>query len=122
MPLSQWLGIQYMWIDSLCIIQDDKTGWEEQAAEMGRIYENSYLTVSAARAATGADGLFADRRTYTSKETSSGILVRKKLRHSHEVDALGDPEANHPLLCRGWCLQEGLLAPRVLHHGQDEML
>lgn len=30
------LGIQYLWIDSLCIIQDDHGDWEREAAQMGK--------------------------------------------------------------------------------------
>ncbi|TVY15628.1 hypothetical protein LARI1_G006275 [Lachnellula arida] len=48
--LARALGIQFLWIDSLCIIQDDKRDWEREAACMAKIYSNSYINI----AATGA--------------------------------------------------------------------
>jgi hypothetical protein len=40
------LGIRYVWIDSLCILQDDSKEWEVEAARMASIFENSYLTIT----------------------------------------------------------------------------
>jgi hypothetical protein len=45
------LGIRYLWIDSVCIIQDDKDDWAREAAKMGDVYTNAYCTI----AAHGAD-------------------------------------------------------------------
>jgi Heterokaryon incompatibility protein (HET) len=41
------LNLRYLWIDSLCIIQDDGEDWSEQAMAMASIYGGSYLTLSA---------------------------------------------------------------------------
>jgi hypothetical protein len=41
------LSIRYLWIDSLCIIQDSKEDWAREAANMAYVYSNSYLTISA---------------------------------------------------------------------------
>jgi hypothetical protein len=41
------LGIQYLWIDSICIIQDSKDDWEAESARMGSIYSNAYVTIVA---------------------------------------------------------------------------
>jgi hypothetical protein len=55
------LGMQYLWIDSLCIIQDCKDDWSKEAAKMGDIYWLSYLTVYA----------------LSSPDYSHGMLVRR---------------------------------------------
>ncbi|ORY03326.1 heterokaryon incompatibility protein-domain-containing protein [Clohesyomyces aquaticus] len=47
---TQWLGIRYLWIDALCIIQDSKRDRELESSRMASIYEHSYLTLSAAKA------------------------------------------------------------------------
>ncbi|KAK0719006.1 hypothetical protein B0T21DRAFT_338960 [Apiosordaria backusii] len=40
------LGIRYLWVDALCIIQDSKNDWEQENQQMSRVYEGSYLTIS----------------------------------------------------------------------------
>jgi hypothetical protein len=46
--LTTWkLGIQYLWIDSICIIQDSKDDWEAESAKMGSVYRNAYVTIVA---------------------------------------------------------------------------
>jgi hypothetical protein len=50
------LGIQYLWVDSLCIIQGDKTDWELESSRMGTVYCNAYLTIAAANAADDSEG------------------------------------------------------------------
>lgn len=52
------LGIQYLWIDSLCIIQDDPTDWEAESFKMSSVYMNTYLTISALHSVDDADGSF----------------------------------------------------------------
>jgi hypothetical protein len=41
------LKVRYLWIDSLCIIQDSKEDWEREAANMAYVYSNSYLSILA---------------------------------------------------------------------------
>ncbi len=45
--IARRLGIQYVWIDSLCIIQTDLLDWELESAKMSDIYANAYLTIAA---------------------------------------------------------------------------
>ncbi|CAG9974982.1 unnamed protein product, partial [Clonostachys byssicola] len=54
------LGVRYLWIDSLCIIQDDKADWDHEAERMGNVYANAYLTICAARGDSCLDS-FLDR-------------------------------------------------------------
>lgn len=46
--LCRKLGLQYLWIDALCIVQDDEADWVEELARMGTIYENAYLIIASA--------------------------------------------------------------------------
>ncbi|KAF2138415.1 uncharacterized protein K452DRAFT_216366, partial [Aplosporella prunicola CBS 121167] len=87
------LGIRYIWIDSLCIIQDDPQDWEIESTKMADIYEGAYLTIAATAAASGEDGLYKIPDT-----------------------------ADAPLLSRAWVFQERILSSRVIHFGAEEML
>ncbi|KAJ9602675.1 hypothetical protein H2200_012869 [Cladophialophora chaetospira] len=62
--VSRELGVQYVWIDSLCIIQDDYQDWLREAPKMGEVYSAAYLTIAAASASDDSEGLFTtgDRR------------------------------------------------------------
>jgi hypothetical protein len=53
-------GVRWLWIDTLCIIQDDETDWVREAAQMGAIYTNAYLTLSAAASTDDSSGMFPD--------------------------------------------------------------
>ena len=55
------LGIQYVWIDSLCIVQNDHPGWEREAKKMGEVYENAVFTIAASSAQDSSFGLFGGR-------------------------------------------------------------
>lgn len=61
--LTRFLGLQYIWIDCLCIVQDDEDDWHREAGRMGDIYSKSYLTIAAARSADSQDGFLAPRET-----------------------------------------------------------
>jgi hypothetical protein len=51
--VTRALGIQYLWIDSLCIIQDDSVDWQFQSAQMADIYRNSILTIAGSASSHG---------------------------------------------------------------------
>jgi hypothetical protein len=57
MQVVRRLGVRYLWIDSLCIIQDDED-WAREASYMYDVYSNSYLTISATSANDSSYGLF----------------------------------------------------------------
>jgi hypothetical protein len=44
--ITRQLGIRYLWIDSLCIIQGFEGDWEEQSSIMGDIYAHSFCTLA----------------------------------------------------------------------------
>ncbi|PTB69136.1 hypothetical protein BBK36DRAFT_1112648, partial [Trichoderma citrinoviride] len=54
--IAQVLGIKYVWIDALCIIQDDVEDWEKESQMMAEIFRNSLVTVIPLRAASTDDG------------------------------------------------------------------
>jgi hypothetical protein len=60
--ITRHFGVQYLWIDSLCIVQDDKADWEREAANMGAVYEYARLTIAAAGARDCTEGCFVSDR------------------------------------------------------------
>jgi hypothetical protein len=60
----QALNQRYIWIDSLCIIQDDPEDWKAEAARMASIYEGSLCNLSASSSFSVDSGLFTLRRNY----------------------------------------------------------
>ncbi len=59
--LTRQFNIRYLWIDSLCILQDSRTDWETESAKMGDYYGSSWLTIAAGMSTDGLKGCFAER-------------------------------------------------------------
>lgn len=59
--VTQYLGVQYIWIDSLCIIQDSNADWLHEASIMSDVYKYSYCTIAATAATNDNSGCFRDR-------------------------------------------------------------
>lgn len=57
------LQVSYIWIDSLCIIQDDADDWKREAARMGDYYQNAFFTIATASPNAGEEGLFTEIET-----------------------------------------------------------
>lgn len=85
------LGLQYIWIDSLCIIQDQLSDWEIEAKDMGRIYKNSEVTIAALKSKDGSGGLFVEKDRLAHLTITYGcpsMTVPISIRHCHEHDSL----------------------------------
>ncbi|KAG4432730.1 hypothetical protein IFR05_011786 [Cadophora sp. M221] len=87
--ITRRLGVRYLWIDTLCIIQDSHSDWSVEAYDMAKIYRNAILTIAAASASDHSEGCFSNRI----------------------AEDCGDP-----LSSRGWILQEQLLSQRILKY------
>lgn len=134
--VTRHLGIRYLWIDSLCIVQDDLDDWARESSKMASIYRNSYLTMAATAAKDGSEGLFKSRdveifRSQISEPTmqSSGRSAVLKARRARKHDCLRSQDSrpdsiehSEPLMERGWAFQERLLSRRLVHFASDEMI
>ncbi|KAF2826648.1 HET-domain-containing protein [Ophiobolus disseminans] len=76
--LVHWLGIQHVWIDAICIIQDCHDDWTREGGRMNEIYSSSYLTISAD----------------TSLDTDAGLF--------HQRNLLGWQTCIHPTILKPW--------------------
>ncbi|KAH7125963.1 heterokaryon incompatibility protein-domain-containing protein [Dactylonectria macrodidyma] len=131
--ITRALGIRYIWIDSLCIIQDDADDWERESANMASIYRNAYLNIAATSALDSDGGCM-----YTPRPTTS-FQIEPPPRWSsrgHFGDAADSEQATPALLrpsssarklekaalnTRAWVLQEVCLSRRTIHFAQDQM-
>ncbi|POR37078.1 Uncharacterized protein TPAR_02724 [Tolypocladium paradoxum] len=131
------LGILYVWIDCMCIVQDDKDDWRREAATMASIYAHAELTVAATWCTSSAQSLFCDRNGdgYLAVDIADvkgqSVFFRRMLPHFTWQDIAQDwfanddfvnPEREWPLLARGWVYQEQLLSRRMLHFSRHELL
>ncbi|KAK0616545.1 heterokaryon incompatibility protein-domain-containing protein, partial [Immersiella caudata] len=120
--VTRQLGIQFLWIDSLCIIQDSAQDWEKEAAKMGDVYRFSYLTIAAAYAEDSNGGIlrsayntaWAPIKCTVGNTVGSAALTYRPRDHSHL--------STSPLHTRAWVLQERILSPRTIHYDKDQML
>jgi hypothetical protein len=132
------LGVKFLWIDSLCIVQDDRDDWEIEAGRMASVYENSLVTLSASSASDSSMGCYsspaatniahslaiapptdAELPENTQLPTHRNILVRERLHHIRLRDTrtrtMTDLSRIFPLESRAWCFQERMLSPRTIN-------
>jgi Heterokaryon incompatibility protein (HET) len=118
------LGFKYIWIDSLCIIQDDVADWQTQALDMVSTYQQSALTIAAVSAKDSASAMFTkvhenDFGTEFTSTTGTHIIRKPIL---HPIFSSQPYLFNRfPLLLRGWVYQERMLSPKVLYFSDQEL-
>ena len=59
--VSVALGIRYLWIDSLCILQDSLDDWINESKTMQDVYTHAYCTIAATCTTSSTDGMLRDR-------------------------------------------------------------
>lgn len=129
--LCSKLGMEYLWIDSLCIIQDDTADWGREASRMGSLYKNAFLVIVASGASDSTEGLFIgdrpnissftlpfleieDDATTDTKQTD-GQRENAGIYHLMFAPLEQDKSPSRgPLANRGWALQEWHLARRKI--------
>lgn len=131
--LTRNLGFEYLWIDSLCIIQDDNGDWIRESARMAEIYQGAILTISADGAWNSHEGLFyaVNKRSFASPLAihfpgmAEGSKLSARLTTleiaGNRVHAITSNKEN-PLRRRAWALQEWLLSPRIVYFATGELL
>jgi hypothetical protein len=127
------LGVRYLWIDALCIVQGDDIDWQSEASKMHDYYRNAELTLAANLGVDSEAGLYAGSLTTNEvgrefnslclvhdSSPSTRVCVRQALSHAdifnNELDAQGQCS---PLMMRAWVYQERMLSSRYLHFGKE---
>ena len=126
LEIADRLGVRYIWIDRLCIIQDSAEDWATEAATMQTVYQNGFLNIAALGAKSDKDGCFFDRDPLVVAPTIINIsppgheplLFRFEL---EEDDGWRSTFEGEPLVSRAWVLQERVLAARTLYFGSKQV-
>lgn len=145
--ITRSLGIRYLWIDSLCIVQDDPEDWQSEALRMEDTFFGSTINIAASDALDGAGGCFLERNgdtgatPATSSDPGRTVVVEtsglaaeshRVFVYQHEDQLLTtmirvqartarNVQGGAHLSTRGWVLQEELLSHRIIHCMQSEM-
>ncbi|KAG4441659.1 hypothetical protein IFR05_002866 [Cadophora sp. M221] len=129
--VTKALGLRYIWIDSLCIIQEDEDDWLAESKTMGSVYERAVLTIAASSAEDSTKGLFI-RRPYAELKvptvqvpfmgTKSPTGASESLgEYSIGIEWRQEPfmkeldPIDTALSKRGWATQEWILSRRIIH-------
>lgn len=118
------LGLRYLWIDSLCIVQDDPTDFEAECARMNIVFANALCTISASDARDCRDGLFRSRTMKPIRLTyeSDGFNPKTTVRLQPTSSGSWMKGLQGPLQRRAWVLQERHLSPRIIHYTKKYLM
>lgn len=119
--MARALQIPHIWIDALCIVQDDEMEWQREVEHMSEIYQGSQLTIAAVDSSDSSQGCFPSDldgfrdgelffRTRPDKAGRRSSLVRV-----YRNDIRNRAGGGTAISKRGWTLQEQLLSPRLVH-------
>ncbi|KAK7917593.1 heterokaryon incompatibility protein-domain-containing protein [Apiospora marii] len=116
LTVTRALGIRYLWIDSLCIIQNSPADWLAEASKMAMVYAGAAVVVSAPEAPSSTAGfLHPDTDRVPRAILNEAYAVQKAFKRPYDyLQAC-------PLNRRAWCMQERFLARRVLHFGREQL-
>lgn len=149
--ISEKLGIQHLWIDALCIIQDSEDDWAVEAAKMGGIYFGSIVTIVPAASSSTEHGCFNQRSASTidvlraheklisiQSSFSDGrvgnlhIVTTARMLDRYEYGVPGEgleiedayqcQVSKGPWSNRAWTMQEHVFSPRVLFYTSQMLL
>jgi hypothetical protein len=118
--ITRAIGIRYLWIDSLCIIQRDDDDWRKESARMEEVFSGAYCTIVASRAAGTHAGILGPHP----RERQCTALQKGSEPPFYVCDAIddfrNDVELGH-LNKRGWVFQEKALSRRSIYFTENQL-
>ncbi|KAI1803147.1 HET-domain-containing protein [Daldinia bambusicola] len=122
MHIAHRFGVEYLWIDRLCIYQDSCEDWRREAGTMQDVYRNALFCISALGAENDEGGCFFAREPSLIAPSAVDIYGNGELFRAELEDAAwGATFHDEPLIHRGWVLQERLMAPRTIYFGSKQV-
>lgn len=134
--MTRNLGVRYLWIDSLCIVQDQVSDWEMESSKMTAYYSDAYLVIAADQASDSTQGFLdalggfsnfirhpsIEIGQITNPDSSISRIYRRVIEGYDYRDRHHNLLVESPLNTRAWALQENILAKRIVHFAEHEML
>ena len=133
--ITRNLGVRYLWIDALCILQDDSEDWSSESSKMGQIYKNAICNIAVGGDFHPTTGIFRARDPAHVRplkvdiKWNAGVMVGLSQEQERSEGPyyvfksrfMEDHILNEPINMRAWVLQERLLSPRVLYFGTHQI-
>lgn len=122
--VARFLGFQYLWIDSLCIVQDDEDDWAKESTLMCAVYGSSSLNLAASGARDGSSVGFLHPRTSHWRTQIPLTTATEQTARKHVEIYKKDVEwklRSNELSERGWVVQERILAHRTVHFTDQQI-
>jgi hypothetical protein len=116
--VTRRLGIRYLWIDSLCIIQDSTDDWRKESAMMDKVYGEGLFGIAASGAPDGDQGLFFERDRCLIEPIATEMWPNLISLSMVEQRSMWE---DNPLQKRAWALQERALATRIIDFGREQV-
>ena len=124
MIVTRRLGLRYLWIDSLCIIQDSQEDWIRESETMQNVYANCVLTIAASWGGDGSTGLFVERNPLNQQPCRIFWNARTGFYVHPQVTGVGRSSLDvnlESLEKRAWTVQERFLPSRLLSYKSFEL-
>jgi Heterokaryon incompatibility protein (HET) len=117
--VTRALGLQHLWIDSLCIIQGDDGDFTSEAKHMETVFSSAYCVFAASRAKRTSSGFLNERQNrkfvrFEAKSPGQAFYV------CEAIDDFQNDVIDGHLNKRGWVLQERALARRTIYFTQNQ--
>ncbi|OCK78429.1 HET-domain-containing protein [Lepidopterella palustris CBS 459.81] len=119
--VTRKLGLRYLWVDSLCILQDCAKDKQIEIQRMGSIYKNATVTIAASSASLVTQGFLRTARKHPESYPFQ-FPMPDGTTQEVSISARHFMSPNDPLETRGWEFQEKALSPRLLQFSGIELL
>ncbi|CAH0036921.1 unnamed protein product [Clonostachys rhizophaga] len=117
--IAKAMGVRYLWIDLLCIVQMDSDDWKREAVRMEQMYSNASCVLAASSSNSSIEGFLKnsrEKRPYVSVKSPR----RKIVYVCKDKDDFHTDVERSILNSRGWVLQERALARRIIHFTKNQ--
>ncbi|KAH7073777.1 heterokaryon incompatibility protein-domain-containing protein [Paraphoma chrysanthemicola] len=119
------LGLSFLWIDALCIVQDDENDVAHEIASMPEVYSHGACTISASRASSSEEGFLQAHQIdgIHHKPVALRVTCPDGIPGYVTLSSRGAEyrNAKEPVHGRAWCYQERILSPRILDFGHTQV-
>lgn len=128
--VTRAIGIEWLWIDALCILQDDREDWEKEASRMAEAYGNAFLTIFPLRSHSSSEPFLTQRISKDYVDIPFKSIINSTIEGTYTawnhhyvsydpMDSLGFDIGASKWNSRGWTLQERMMSLRKLYLGDS---